>query len=200
MQTILSKCASVLTLSIAYAVVSGFSVAPDNTSTTAGNKNQIPTIVANHLDPTVAATATGQFAGHLLEHSDFSDKDLRGENFSYGHLVSVDFSGAILTGADFSESAMDAVDFSGADLEHANFTGTFLKNVNFSNAMLHQACLVNVDLKGVDFSNADLSGAIAMKSAEKTLEASGANLANVVWTRKPSCLKRQADAGAGSLH
>jgi len=146
----------------------------DNNNSSSGN------------DDAPAATS-GQYSGRSLQHSDFSNADLRGQNFSNSNLVSVDFSNANLEGADFSGAKLLGVDLSNANLIGANFKGAALQGVDLGNAELQKACLVNATLAGVDFSNADLSNAVLTGSKNLGSDFGNANTAGTVWKGTRTC-------------
>ena len=128
-----------------------------------------------------------RYVGLLLEHMDFSDRDLRGTNFSLSQLVSVDFAGAMLSGSDFSSSVFKKVDFSGANLEVTSFRGARLAGVDFTGANLQGACFVDAELSDVDFTGADLSGAVMPDSQRKSVNFDDAVVKDTIWNGHGQC-------------
>ncbi len=143
---------------------------------------------ASSIEPIGASSGKkDRYVGLLLEHMDFSDRDLRGTNFSLSQLVSVDFTGAMLSGSDFSSSVFEEVDFSGANLEVTSFRGARLSGVDFTGANLQGACFVDADLTKVDFTGADLSGAVMPEAQRKSVNLEGAVVENTIWNGRGHC-------------
>ncbi len=130
---------------------------------------------------------TGQYSGQSLQHSDLSNSDLNGRDFSNSNLVSVDFSNSNLNGANFEGANLVGVDLSNAKLVGANFKGAKMQGVDFSNSELQKACLINAKLVGVDFSNADLSLAVLTGHKNLGSDFSNATTDGTVWKGTRTC-------------
>ena len=137
--------------------------------------------------PYLAENEKGRYVGLVLEHMDFSDRDLRGVSFSLSRLVSVDFAGAMLSGSDFSSTVSERVDFTGANLEVTSFRGAKLLEVNFAGANLQGACFLDADLSGVDFTGADLSGAVMPGSQRNSVNLKDAVTKDTIWNGGGEC-------------
>lgn len=168
-----------LSLVSAALIVSGAVSPPDNSRSG----------LATHLGVIAHASENeqGRFVGLRLEHMDFSDRDLRGANFSLSRLIAVDFAGAMLSGSNFSSSVFEEVDFSGANLEVTSFRGARLAGVDFTGANLQGACFVDADLSDVDFTGADLSGAVMSESQRKAVTLKDAVIKNTIWNGRGEC-------------
>ncbi len=134
-----------------------------------------------------APETKGQYTGQSLQHSDLSNSDLNGQDFSNSNLVSVDFSNSNLNGANFAGANLVGVDLSNTDLNGANFKGAKLQGVDLSNSNLQKACLINTKLVGVDFSNSDLSYAILAGHKNLGSDFSNAKTDGTVWKGDRTC-------------
>lgn len=100
--------------------------------------------LAQEADPCPWATHTGP---------DYSNQDLRDENFANQQLAGADFTGALLQGANFDGAVLSGADFRGATLGHSP---DFNRATSFVRADLTEACFAKLVLPEVRFHFADL--------------------------------------------
>ena len=105
------------------------------------------------LSPTYATSYDRQ----SLRMSDFSNRDLRGDDFTRADLANADLHNADMRGArlfdtTFSQADMTGVNMTGATLDSARFIRT-----NLTNAILEGAYAFDTDFRGAIIDGADFT-------------------------------------------
>jgi len=96
----------------------------------------------------IQRAATASCPGCNLFQADFTNREMRGR----------DYSRARLRQANLSASIMNRTSFAGADLRDVNAYGALFSSANFSGADLTNATFVGAYLQGANFRGANLTG------------------------------------------
>ncbi|MDB9528500.1 pentapeptide repeat-containing protein [Oscillatoria sp. CS-180] len=92
-----------------------------------------------------------------LRMADFSNRDLRGDDFTRADLANADLHNADLSGSRLFDTTLSQADMEGANMTGATLDGARFIRTNLTNAILEGAYAFDTDFRGAIIDGADFT-------------------------------------------
>ncbi len=112
---------------------------------------------------------------------DFSDTDIRMNQFDNMNLSGCNFSGSNLSFSSFRSANLNGCNFTGANVEWSNFSRANLDNTDFSGAKAWYSCYNDATIKDAVFTNADMSYSLFLNVEKNYKDITGTQFHLSAW-------------------
>lgn len=114
----------------------------------------------------IQRAATASCPGCNLFQADFTNREMKGRDYSKARLRQANLSAAIMNRTNFSGADMRDVNAYGGLFTSANFSGADLTNASFVGAYLQGANFRGANLTGANFAGAEMSRAVGLTQGQ----------------------------------
>jgi uncharacterized protein YjbI with pentapeptide repeats len=114
----------------------------------------------------IQRAATASCPGCNLFQADYTNREMKGRDYSKARLRQANRSAAVMNGSNFSGADMRDVNAYGGLFTSANFSGADLTNASFVGAYLQGANFRGANLTGANFAGAEMSRAVGLTQAQ----------------------------------
>jgi uncharacterized protein YjbI with pentapeptide repeats len=104
-----------------------------------------------------------------LRMSDFSNRDLRGDDFTRADLANADLSNADLRGSRLFDTTLSQANMTGANMTGATLDGARFIRTNLTNAVLEGAYAFDTDFRGAVIDGADFTDVLLAPKVNQQL-------------------------------